>query len=138
MKRDRRLQALSSDHHSALTLARSIVAHAGEPDSQAALAAELQARFEGELAPHFRIEEEVLLPGLLAVGEVALVQRTTDDHAALRKLVAEIARGDFARMPELASLLVAHVRFEERELFPCCEQRLPDALLEEALRRATS
>ncbi len=135
MKRDPRLQGLSSEHHRALVLARSLAVRAGEPGMTTGLVAELEDRFARELEPHFRDEEEVLLPALLAAGEVGLSRRTADDHAALRRHVAAVADGDLARIPDFARHLVSHVRFEERELFPCCEQRLPPDVLDEVQRR---
>ncbi len=138
VKRDARLRGLSSDHHRALALARSLAARAEEAGAGAALAAELAARFASELEPHFRIEEEVLLPALLATGEVGLSRRTAEEHTALRRAAAVIASGDFARIPDFAGRLAAHVRFEERELFPCCEQRLSGEVLREVERRASN
>ena len=138
MKRDVRLWGLSSDHHSALALARSLAVRAEKDAPDAAIAVELVARFSAELEPHFRIEEEALLPALLALGEVGLSRRTADEHAALRHAVAAIASGDLAQILDFAGRLVAHVRFEERELFPCCEQRLSDEVLAEVQRRRPS
>jgi hypothetical protein len=119
MKRDRRLQGLSSDHHQALVLARR--AAGGELDAE-----EVRARFERELAPHFAIEEELLLP---ALDDAALVARTASDHAAIR---AALARGDLAGFAELVA---SHVRFEERELFPACEERVSPEVLDAVARR---
>jgi hypothetical protein len=119
MKRDARLQGLSSDHHQALVLARRTAR--GELD-----AAEVRARFDRELAPHFAIEEELLLP---ALDDAALVARTTGDHAAIRDA---LARGDLAAFAER---ITSHVRFEERELFPACEARVPADVLDAVSRR---
>lgn len=115
MKRDPRLRELSVDHHHALVVAR----RAPERD-----AAWLREVFAAELAPHFAIEEERLLPALDRAGGGELVARTLDDHAALR---AHVAAGD---LHAFAERLVAHVRFEERELFPACEERLDAATLD--------
>ncbi len=121
MKRDERLRGLSVEHHHALVLARALEGGAAVPD--------LTARFATELEPHFRIEEEVLLPALAAAGGAALVARTLDDHGALRRLVREHAAAFGRRLRE-------HVRFEERELFPACEAQLdPTVLAEVAARR---
>lgn len=131
MKRDRRLQGLSSDHHHALLLARELAQHPGP--WTAADAASLLRRFEHELEPHFRIEEELMLPALLATGEAALVERTLEDHAALRALVRV---GDEASARSFGERLHEHVRFEETELFPACEARLSGAVLEAVAQRA--
>ena len=135
MKRDVRLRGLSSDHHHALVLVRALTGRLAAGQPGAALATELSARFAADLEPHFQIEEQVLLPALRAAGETALAQRTCDDHTALRRAVAAIARGDFAQIASFAERLSAHVRFEERELFPCCEACLADEVLDEVSRR---
>jgi uncharacterized protein YeaO (DUF488 family) len=116
MKRDPRLHGLSSDHHRALALARALRA---EGATLAGVMAELE--------PHFRIEEDVLLPALDAAGERALADRVREDHAFLRTCPAPAA---------FAARMADHVRFEERELFPRCEAVLDGAVLDEVARRS--
>ena len=118
MRRDPRLRGLSAEHHHALVLARRAAGQSG---------AWLRARFEAELAPHFAVEERVLLP---ALGDDPLVARTLEDHRALRAEVEAAERGDAEAVARFAERLVAHVRFEERELFPRCEEVLPAEVLE--------
>lgn len=130
MRRDPRLQGLSSDHHRGLLLARR-VANALRGTG---LAASIRASFEAELEPHFRAEEEVLLPALAAAGEEALAARTWREHAEMREHLAAAEAGDVSRLSAFAALLEQHIRFEERELFPTAEARLPD----EALARIAS
>ena len=123
MKRDERLAGLSSDHHQALVLARRI-------EEGALTAAELQARFDAEVAPHFAVEEELLLPALRAIGASDLAGRTADDHAKIRDALARAQAGDQAALAAFAALLIGHVRFEEREVFPACEGGLGASVLE--------
>jgi hemerythrin-like domain-containing protein len=134
MHRHPHLHGLSSDHHDALVLARELERAAARwtPADGAALA----ARFARELEPHFRIEEELLLPALEARGEGSLAERTRADHARLRAEVAAAAAGDGAAVRRFAEVLFEHVRFEERELFPACERELEAELLAEVARRA--
>ena len=108
MKRDPRLHALSSEHHQALVLARR--ARRGE-----SVVGQLK-----ELEAHFAIEERVLLPALARAGRADLAARTVDEHADIRHSVNDPVR--------FGELLEAHVRFEERELFPICEALIPEAL----------
>lgn len=129
MQRDPRLRKLSSDHHHALVLARRLTTLAGEPREVLALA------FERELAPHFRIEEELLLPALHAAGLSNLAERTQADHDRLRALATAAGAGDASAVAAFAALLVEHVRFEERELFPACEAHLPADVLDAVERR---
>jgi hypothetical protein len=123
MKRSPALRQLSREHHTALSLALRI-AKATEPAAQERLLATIPALFRGELEPHFREEERSLLPQLAQAGETILVARTLDDHAQLRALAAAIAGGDATALAPFGTLLQAHVRFEERELFVVAEQRL--------------
>lgn len=96
----------------------------------------LLARFDAELEPHFRVEEELLAPALRACGEGALVARLEADHAFLRERVAAWRGGDRTGAAEVAERLRDHVRFEERELFPRCEERLDASVLAEVARRS--
>lgn len=134
MKRDHRLRGLSSEHHHALVLARWVSRRA--PEWSAGAGEALGKRFAAELAPHFAVEEDVLLPALLAAGAGELVDRTLADHAALRGQCQRAADGDGESAAAFASRLTAHVRFEERELFPACERLLPAEVLERVGERA--
>lgn len=127
MKRDPRLRDLSSEHHRALVLARELRSGGARPTA-------LEAEFADAIEPHFRVEEEWLLPALEAAGEGELVRRTVEDHAHLRGRLALAAAGDEAAIRELADGLAAHVRFEERELFPRAEQVLDADALERVAR----
>jgi hemerythrin-like domain-containing protein len=85
--------------------------------------------FAEESVPHFRDEEERLFP-LVAFSEDArpLVVRALLEHQQLHALARRLGTGEREPMRELAELLVAHVRFEERELFPLIERLLGDRL----------
>lgn len=100
------------------------------------IAADVVRRFARELEPHFRIEEELLLPELMRGPQVALAERTLAEHRKLRAMVTDVEAGAFSALCALADLLEAHVRFEERELFPVCEVLASDAALGEVARRA--
>ena len=134
MKRDTRLGGLSSEHHRALTLARSLAGRGKVWTQDDAVA--LGARFDTELEPHFRVEDEVLLPALRRAGATALPERTAEDHAFLRASVKAAVAGDGEAARAFGERLRDHVRFEERELFRACEETLSDDVLEEVARRA--
>lgn len=136
MRRDPRLHGLTSDHHHALVLARSLSALVATGAADAHAARELAARFEREIEPHFRVEEDLLLPALLGAGEPDLVRRTVEDHAFLRERAASASRGLADGLASFAARLQEHVRFEETELFPCCESKVEDVVLDEVARRA--
>lgn len=134
MKRHPQLQPLSDDHHGALVLARRIALAARERGPLSEVWDELRRRFARELEPHFRVEEVRLFPQLEAAGEHARVERARRDHARLRELAGAEPAPRVAT--ELAELLRRHVRFEERELFPCAERLLDLPTLEAAGRAA--
>jgi len=127
MKRDPRLQGLSSDHHQGLVLARTVRDQSQRWTPAAGLT--LAERFDAELEPHFRVEEELLLPHL-RLGAPALVDRVVDDHATLRRHVGAARDGDASMARAFAQLLHDHIRFEESELFPTCERLLSDEVLD--------
>jgi hemerythrin-like domain-containing protein len=79
--------------------------------------------FECHLEPHFQIEEQHLLPGLEAIGEVSLASRIREDHDALRVLrnAETVNRSLLTRFGEL---LEAHIRYEERQVFEPTQHRI--------------
>ncbi|MGM0575345.1 MAG: hemerythrin domain-containing protein [Myxococcota bacterium] len=132
MRRDPRLTGLSSDHHGSLVLARRILRVCDEGPVEDDFADAVRGVFERELEPHFRVEEDHLLPALEAAGEVELVRRTRSDHARMRELIASLeddGADQGAVLREFGETLRGHVRFEERQLLPASEERLDsDAL----------
>lgn len=135
MKRDIRLQGLSSDHHHALVFARKLEQRVAANSVDAALVLEMATRFEHTLLPHFQVEEELLVPALVTFGEDSLAQRILDEHRRLHDAVAANG-GDYSKVGEFAALLAEHVRFEEREVFPICEERMSSEVLDAVGRRA--
>lgn len=133
MKRDHRLRALSSEHHHALVLARSVSRRASAWSIEAG--AELARAFADELAPHFAVEEDLLLPALRGAGAGDLAEHIRETHMALRALALDAAGGDGEAAAMFAAQLTAHIRFEERELFPACEQLLSDEVLDRVAAR---
>lgn len=135
MKRDKRLHPLSWDHHAALTSVvftrKHIKAGAGIERLQQ-VAIEYAAFYEVGLRPHFRHEEEWLLPRFLrhVEAEDTGVVRLLTDHVKLHRLILDLSetlasgRDLISPLTALADLLETHVRFEERELFPRIEAAL--------------
>jgi hypothetical protein len=90
MQRHPALRRLSSEHHTGLAIARRARRAAQEDGSAQSIAWEhVKERFRAELEGHFQREERALLPALRTLGEAALVERTLNEHQALRALVAE-------------------------------------------------
>ena len=126
MKRHHKLLDLSREHHHALQLALQAkrAATSGDPAAMDTTAAVCVAAFSSELDPHFFVEEDTLLPLLVAAGEDRLVEQVLSDHAALRRLSVQLQQPDVATLLAFAEQLASHVRFEERELFVVLEALL--------------
>ena len=127
MKRHPALVSLSHDHHHTLVRARELRKAAAGADEAglAEVAARFRRVFAGEVARHFRDEEELVFPLLAeARGEPpeALVRAATQ-HARIRALVLRLPDREAAA--ELGALLDEHVRLEERELFPLVQELAP-------------
>lgn len=126
-KRTLALQPLSREHHTALTLAKACERAVQSRDE--GLVSKTCQRviraFSDELEPHFRIEEQSLLPLLQSPENKPLELHTLEDHRRLRALLAGLRQNDVGTLDSFGKLLSAHVRFEERELFPVLENLLP-------------
>jgi iron-sulfur cluster repair protein YtfE (RIC family) len=125
MKRHPALIPLSHDHHHALVEARRLRRAADRDDDPAPVAAAFADFFAAVSVPHFREEEETLFPLVAARDEARpLVVEALLDHQRLHALVAELRRSSDVRpaMREIGELFEAHVRREERELFPLIER----------------
>src|SRR5690606_25858152 len=99
--------------------------------------------WEEEGRRHFRVEEEVLLPGWAVAAEVDQdkVDQLLREHLEIRRDGLRLAAGELTleQAHELGKLLHDHVRFEERVVFPMVEDALDDeylARLAEAIEAA--
>lgn len=131
MKRAEPLKDLSREHHEALVLARRASATAGDPHSPAAQAqrSHLLTRWPQLFAPHFAQEENTLLPALAQAGHGEAVAEALAQHTALRALVERLRLGDASALAAWGDAMTAHVRFEERSLFPLAQTAMDaDAL----------
>ncbi len=132
MQRSDELAPLSREHHVALEIALRL-RRASADDAQAVRAAFLTF-FEDEARAHFRAEEELLLPAFArhAPADDPDVVRVLVDHVDLRRRAADLDAGPGAlqALHELGELLNAHVRHEERTLFPRIEAALSAAELQ--------
>jgi hemerythrin-like domain-containing protein len=134
MKRDPRLQPLSREHHHglmAIVLVRRLLDSNPSAGRVRVVAQQFVDFHHAALVPHFRHEEDWLLPLLEQGGEVeALRERTLRDHAGLHRLAGELDRaveqdGDLdAALRRLCDRLEDHIHFEEHELLVAAEQYL--------------
>lgn len=126
---------LTHDHHHALAQARRL-------NDLAALEDETQRRnaandfvnfYLGRALRHFREEEELFFAPLVDDPTAReLVVRAVSDHLRLHSMVRRVKRQltdgevDPQLLSQIADLLTEHVRFEEQELFPLVEERVPE------------
>lgn len=145
MKRHPALREFSDDHHqglvNALRLKRAAAGEGVTPDE----AARAFLKFWREdTSLHFRKEEEVLLPVMARYGnniEDEPVVQMLAQHARIRgfamQLGDEVEREEVQRetLQKLGEALEAHIRLEERVLFPALENSLPEEALGEISSR---
>jgi quercetin dioxygenase-like cupin family protein/hemerythrin len=135
VRRHHALVPLSHDHHHALVEARRLRRAADGAEPRGAASAFLRF-FSTETVQHFREEEELLFPLAVGFDEArAPLVRALLEHQRLHALVGELDAcladdepvADVMR--ELGELLDAHIRHEERVLFPLIERLVADAEL---------
>lgn len=117
MRRSPALVHLSREHHAALVQAKRIKKI--NSSNTALSEAWPSAAFLTELAAHFHAEEAMFAQYLVHLPRLA--SRFLDDHETLRALMRQLHAGKLAALMAFGELLEAHVRFEERELFPALE-----------------
>jgi hemerythrin-like domain-containing protein len=127
MKRSKALRQLSRDHHRALEVAVKL-RRATDADAQDVRNAFLTFwREHGAL--HFRVEEDVMLPGAaphIDPADAAVV-RVLTDHVEIRRRAGDLQDTPDTgadRLNALGKMLSDHVRHEERVLFPMIEEAL--------------
>ncbi len=126
MPRSGALLSLSREHHSSLVMARAARKAAQSEDNALYITTmeRMQVHWQTILAAHF-VQEEELLRRMGDGLDTKLVARVFAEHRELRMLVCgPNALDPTARLSRLGELLAAHVRFEERVLFPQLESRL--------------
>ena len=139
MKRDAALLPLTHDHHHALAHARRLRIAGQQADASARLEAAqaFVSFFREQAVAHFREEEELVFPLLLKESDhpPELLIRALVEHVRMHAMMAELAeaveRGfvEQERLVDFGTLLEAHVRLEERQLFPLIEQTVPEPAL---------
>jgi hemerythrin-like domain-containing protein len=84
--------------------------------------------YDVELVNHFEIEEQVLFP---VAGQVPIIAELVADHRNLEGMIARLRVAPSQELlEEFYTLLTAHVRREERELFEELQRTLPPELLD--------
>ncbi len=122
MKRHPSLEVFSRDHNVGLVLGRKLVQSSSlGGDCRRKAAHELLQYWKDELADHFTEEERLLIP-LIPGNE--LRERLGREHLVFSESVAYLDedRIDPDLLANLGQLLIDHIRWEERVLFPSIEQ----------------
>jgi hypothetical protein len=132
MKRDPALHPLSHDHHQALLAAQRLKLAVNVTQATDAFLSFWKVHGHA----HFRLEEEVLLPGWVrhdANADHAMLVRVLTEHLMIRGEARRLGREQpsIEQLHDLGALLESHVRFEERTLFPRIEERLSLAAIGE-------
>ncbi len=145
MKRHAGLRRFSDDHHQGLVYARRLKRAAADEETEFADAAgDFLEFWLKDTRLHFRREEEVLLPVLARHGgdlSHPSVVEMLAQHARIRGLAMELG-DELGRqgvqgvtLRALGEQLEAHIRLEERRVFPFIEETLPDRALNEVTSR---
>lgn len=124
LKRDVNIQPLSKDHHFTLLFCwkiRTGIRNKIEPER---IRKYVEYFWNADMKTHFREEEEILF----APVQDEMVQQALDDHIQIAHDVNHVEAASDAAVEEalntLADRVEAHVRYEERELFPHLERVL--------------
>ena len=137
MKRHKALIPLSHDHHHALKLASAIRKNA--PVAKRAKLSnddkikDVEITYRTELIPHFKNEEDILFK--TAKGKDSELDKMTseilNEHKLIEKAVKTLRIGDTEENLDLfGKFLEAHIRKEERIVFPKIETTLSEAELD--------
>lgn len=144
MKRHPVLIPLSREHHETLILARLLQkgspGYKGLPADDRGKADYANYHYKNELIQHF-INEESILPlikGLNSDMDI-LIQDIMDEHQQLHQYFQTISDQDELsdHLDRLGKVLEAHVRKEERQLFPLIQDHCGEETLK-LIKRALS
>lgn len=127
IKRNKNLISLSRDHHDGLMMVWKIRQGVCLGVNSNRISDYVIHAFESELEPHFREEEKLLFVKLNS--NEPLRKQAEEEHELLRKLFNQIKDESLPSIPLLekfAATLEAHIRFEERQLFPYLEEVVAD------------
>ena len=129
------LVPLTHDHHHALAQARRLkeAALMNDESDRRRATDDFINFYLGSLLRHFREEEELFFAPLVDHEDAHdLVMRALAEHlrvhARVRLLKRDLVDGKAGptQLTELSKLLTAHVRFEERDVFPLVERLLSE------------
>ena len=116
MKRDPRLIEFSREHHLALKLGNRLVKVRSVEEGNVDV-----DEYRDFLLAHFIEEEHDLLTIIERLDNDTVGERFLKEHAILRALLEQRSLS-LTKLQEFGELLIAHTRFEERELFTLIQE----------------
>jgi iron-sulfur cluster repair protein YtfE (RIC family) len=126
LKRSEELQPLSRQHHNGLLFCLLLQKGIKKAADAEVMKAFIQDFWYKDLQHHFQLEEQFLDP-LQKKYDVLLepLGRMMQEHYEIKNIINEISLNpSYQSINELREKLDAHVRFEERMLFPLIEQTI--------------
>jgi len=135
MKRHDSLLLVAREHHDSLVMARRLMtgkgsAGSGWPEDPVAQAQLMADFYKANLERHFAAENRIVFPAALECGSVEvaeMVEQLKREHEQMTATISRLAGAavvEAAALEELGKLLNAHVRMEDRQLFPLIEAGL--------------
>lgn|SRR5690554_87613 len=128
MKRAEQLIPLSHDHHQGLVVSQ----HALRLKQEEATSEDIEQHWlklknclTEQAQHHFMIEEKYLLEPLAAIGgHEEMVQRIYAEHKDFVAFTQKPVGQSLSELQAMATLLKAHIKYEEREVFATAQQVL--------------
>lgn len=135
MKRMPQLIPLSHDHHQGLVTSQ----HALRLKPEEIKAVDIEKHWQRikdclieESKHHFVIEERYILEPLKAIGGYdEMIERIYHEHELFREFVKKVVGQSFTELQEIAVILKAHIKYEEREVFVVAQEVLSTVQLDE-------
>lgn len=130
LKRNMNLANLSRDHHAGLLFSWKLRQGVKYHIEIERMRKYIKYFWTNHFSGHFKEEEEILFPAI----DDQQVQKALADHQKIKTFVEKIDVSGMEKeddvLLEFADTVDAHIRFEERVLFPHLQEKLSEAQLE--------
>ena len=127
LKRHPALQPLSKEHHFALLLCWKIRRGLERQIDPERIGRYVKEMWAHQLEPHFAIEEEYVFA--ILEEDHKLVQEAIGQHRSLKRLILQDSFTEKS-LNRIEETLEAHIRLEERQLFPLVQKAASKEQLE--------
>lgn len=133
IKRHEALVRYSKEHHFGLMLGWKVRQGVKNNIEVQRMVAYVSAACKAEIMPHFDNEEKELFV-LLNENDTLRLQAEKEHFEIRQKLDSLVASNSVESLEEFTTMLDAHIRFEERQLFPHIEQQQSFEVYAEAMK----